>query len=472
MPLPKNIPMGQPKENKFTPPPLPDIEGKEPILGPQEEEGAFVSLGSDEINTQDLEEQVQDEGLGDYIEQEIVEEQAQKQRVQEELRNNPQIEDPFIKGSEAPDDDDKFIDKKKVKIKPFGGKKSKKKSNTVRAKDFDDRKNTLTMVKAVRLIMLIFVVGMFAFGVKNTFFPAHIYTQEDIASISRQAIGQTGFPTNRGRALAEQFTQEYFEVNSDDDNSRRVYQSFFAGGPESASGEIAYSGKNHQKVLVPPRTFSESAVSENIAYYYVSTLVSGRNGESFTESGEQTSKWVALAVTVYYDSKTQELSIAKDSPQLIPSFEVASNAAQPQEKLLGTGAANPDLFETMGSTIKGFTKAYAASTSSAHGEAEQYVKNNSDPSVFAGFGGKFTVDTDDLDSTTVSIYPSSDAEDNKEWKVDMQVTWDDATNVSPQDQLSFTGRYVMTLEKSKDGKYFVTAFRPYVFSPQPAEAEE
>lgn len=468
MPLPKKIPAT--KAHRFATTPLPDIEDP-PNSIESEEEGAFTSLSTNEVEIADEQEDKEEREVEKYVE-ELKDDESSKYTPSgiKSKGRAPLYEDPFEDGSEIEDDPDKFVDKKKLKLMPFGGKKSKQKDkNYARAKDFDDRKNSLTLVRLLRLLMIIVVLGVFGLGIKNTFFPSHVFTKEDITTIAQQSIGQTGFPMNRGRAFAEQFTQAYFEFNSEDDNSGKVLNSFYKGRGDTAAGAIERNGRNIQKVLVSPKVFSENAVSENIAYYYVNTLVTDRHGETFNDNGEQSSKWVALAVTVYFDEDTQELSIAKDSPQIIPSYEVGDVSVQPEAEVLGTGQATPEMYDTMKPTIDGFLKAYANSSTESHAEIDQYVKADPDPSLYAGFAHKFRVNTDSLDSSYAAIYPVSAGENNDEWKVDLTITWEDSTSVDTRDNLSYKGRYVMTVEKSKDGKYFVTAFRPYIYTPMTSQ---
>lgn len=468
MPLPKKIPSAKGKDNKMDIPPLPEIELPEQ-LNPVDEEGTFKSLSSDEIEAADVQDDFEDEAMDEYMEEEEPTYQATPIKSKGKA---PMYDDPFEEGSAPEADPDKFIDKKKMKLKPFGGKKSKKsKKSFARAKDFDDRKNTLTLVRALRLLMIVVVIGLFGMGIKNTFWPSHVYTQDDISAIAQQSIGQTGFPMNRGAALAEQFTEAYFNFDSENDNSGKVLSSFYKGRGETAAGAIEKNGKNKQRILIAPRVFSQNAVSENIANFYVNTLVTDRHGNEFDEGGNQTSKWVALSVTIYFDSETQELSIAKDSPQIIPSYEVGSTEVQPEAEKLGTGQADPEIYESMKPTIDGFLKAFAASSADSHADVDQYVKADPDPALLSGFAGKFKVADETLDASTASIYPVSDKEGNHEWKVDLTVKWEDSTSTDNRDNLSYTGRYVMTVEKSKDGKFFVTAFRPYVYTPSTEGAQ-
>lgn len=472
MAMPKKIP-GTKKSPEFTPPPLPDIDNERKIIK-HEDEGEFVPLNSEEIEIEDISDEVQDAGLETFIDEQKVQEERfinQERYDQEEDENL--YDDPFEEGTEPEEDPDEFIDKKNLKLKPFGSKKKNKKGKkkgktVVRAKDFDSRKNTLTMIKILRIAIIVFIVSLFGLGIKNTFFPNYVYTAEDIASISQEAIGQTGFPMNRGRALALQVATEYFNLDTDNDSNNQVLSQI---APKAS--EVTTSGTTKQKVLIQPQVYSEQAVDDKIAYYYVSALVSDRAGKSTDETGTQTSRWMGLAITVYFDSETQQLTVAPDSTQIIPSFEVGQDVnLLPAGTKLGTGVANEEIYDAMKSTINGYIQAYAASSANSHEAADQYVKTNADPSLFAGFGGEFTVDEESLTSESASVYPSSDEEGNNEWKVDLRITWEDATSTSPQDTVKYTGRYIMTLEKGTDSKYFVTAFRPYVYTPDETIEEE
>ena len=177
MPLPKMTP------GKKTNPlgSLPDIEPSyNPISQSQQDEGVFEVLPSKEVDIQDVLDDEEDDSMEEYVQNEIEEEDDVKE---EELV--PQYDDPFQKGTYQEEDEDKFIDKKKLKIKPFGGNKSKNKKTVARVNDFDSRKNALMTVKIFRSIMLVIIVGLFLFGLKNTFMPSHVYTQENITALKK-----------------------------------------------------------------------------------------------------------------------------------------------------------------------------------------------------------------------------------------------------------------------------------------------
>lgn len=491
MPLPRNIP--EAGTQKVSMPSLPDLDSKKQVKPIEREEDVFTQLDPREVELEDL----RDEEIDDETTMEIEEEIYRERSTNNNTRRNPvpqmvEFDDPFEEGTYEEDDDDEFIDKKKKKIKPFGeeskesqkrkakkgkgkGKGKKKKKTSIKAKDFDDRKNDLTMIKIQRTVVMAAIVGLMGMGIKNTFFPSHVYTQDDIAAIAQQAVGQTGFPMNRGRAFAEQFTTAYFEMNTEDANSKKVMESFYGGSKQSAgkAGTVSSNGKTVQKVLAPPKVFYEGSAGSNVGFYHVSTLVSDRDAKTFGDDGTMNAKWVALAVTVYYNDKTQELSVAPDSPQLIPSYQVGEQGmGLPQEEVLGTGVPNTDLYPSMAPTINGFLKAYGKSSAKSHAEIDQYIKEGSDPGLYSGFAGKYYLNDEELTSSNTAIYPSSSEEGNNEYKVSMNLKWHDAASDDPRNDLVYAGRYVMTLEKGKDGKFFVTKFRPYTYSPKAEVPQE
>lgn len=464
MPLPKkNLPKLGDSNNKKNAIPLPEIneEITTPIIN-NENDGEFSQLTEEEVFEEDKNDDRQAEEFDEQINED------RNEYVQSKIKSKgqaPLFDDPFEPGSEQEYDDDQYVDKKKFSIIPFGGKKSKSKGkNFARAKDFDDRKNTLNLVRILRLFMIIVILGLFGFGLKNTFFPSHVYTQEDIASIAQQAIGETGFPTQRGEAFAEQFAEAYFSFNSEDVNSRKLLNTFYAT-TTSKDNSITTVGANNQVVLVTPKVFNTISVNENVTNYTVNTLVSDRQGRTYDDNGNLVAHWVGLSITVYYDSKTDDLSVAEGSPQLLPSYSIGTSESQPQSEALGTGQLANGKYSELQPTINGFLRAYAASSSSSHADVNQYVLTDPDPELFVGFDGDYTVSTETLNRTDANVYPVSDSDSNNEWKVDLTVTWNDSTNEDTSSTLSFTGRYVLTIQQSSDGTYFVTAFRPFIYVP-------
>lgn len=364
-------------------------------------------------------------------------------------------------------DDDKFIDKKKLRIIPLGGKKSKKnKTFIARSGDFDKRNNLLATVRIFRLIIMLVILGLFGMGIYNTFFPSHVYTEEDIANIAKETVGDSGFPMNRGRAFAEAFVQEYLTINSNDSNSNAQLNYFYTGkmngtGDGSHDNQRQITGTVNQSVVLAPQVYSEIAASNYSATYYVTALVTGDNGKTMSDDDNTvTTKWVSFAVNVYYNSKKQMMSITKDSPQLIPTYKVGSDNSIPNEAKLGTGTEDTNMETTLKPTIQGFLSGYGASSSTSHNALNQYVKSNSDVSLYSGFGGQYEYKPND--NYQALVYPVSSSKSNSEWKVDLTATWAD-TKTTGSKEIKYTGRYVMSIKQGSDGKYFVTGFNPYTF---------
>lgn len=459
MALPRNFNSGQKKM-----PPLPDVKERENPVQPSDiVEEEFIQMTEEEVIDADFLDDAEDEALEEIVNEEEEEQLSEAERELIDRNNKVEFDDPFPEGSEI--ENEEFIDRKKRKMKPFGGKKSKKVN--AKAKDFDDRKNQLTTIRIIRIVVMLVILGLFGFGIKNTFFPSHVYTREDIENISMLAIGETGFPMEKGEAFATQFATAYFDYDSSDSNSRRILDSFYGGSSKADSqvGSVTTVGDTKQRVVVPPRVFSSSGITDEIATFKVSTLITDKDSGKFNKDGEMTAKWVGLAITLYYDKDKTQMFVAKDSPQLIPSYSVGNEVQWKQESKLGTGQANSELFDSMAPTINGFLLAYGKASPDSHSELDQYVKKDPDPELLDGFNGNFLIKEDSITSTNTQIYPSTSDEGNNEYKVDLNLNWVDSAAQENDNNVTYNGRYVMTIEKSKDDKYFVTAFRPYIYTP-------
>lgn len=500
MPIPKKNINGLPKLSKKKIPKLPplninptnsnDNEDKKPNSNDvsdeqsknyEESENDFTKLSDKEIHNEDAADKLEEETTNDFTGEDVEEndETPPKQIIPDEVRQNIEEEkkkksieksdDPFMAGTDTQaEPDGKYIDKKKHKIIPFGGNKSKprkERSKKFRGESrFDDRKDQGKFIKTIRLVVMAGIVVIFLFGIKNTFFQS-IPNQNEIAAIAKEANGDTGYPTQKGQALAEQFTEAYLSFDSNNSNDRTL--SYFYNGSEKTSTipdvpNRSFQGIVKQKVLVTPKTFDTVVGNSYSATFYVSTLVSDLKEQASDSDGDQTSRWVALAVNVLYDKKHNQLQIAKDSPELIPSFKVSSGQAfsSTGEEPLGTGTADDNALSDMKSTIIGYLTAYADSTTTNHSKLDQYVENNPDPSVIDGFNGKFKF-SGDSSNFSASAYPVSSGKDNSQWKVDLKIAWQDADSTKTNG-ISYSGRYIMTISK-KGGKYFVEKFVPYTY---------
>lgn len=373
-------------------------------------------------------------------------------------------EDPFI---EEPDEDndyrnydeDKFIDKNEMKIVPIGGKKA-------RAKDFDDRKNSITPLKAFRLMLFGTIVSLFVFGIKNTFFPSNVFTAEEISTIARDSVGDTGYPIERGQAFAENFIKAYLNLDNTDVNNKDLLSEFY-GGTDTKSGargnvSLGQYIENKQKPLTEPKTFEIINTTENSTMYKITTLVSDETGNSLSEN-ISTSHWISFAVNVYYDEKTQKMSIPEGNPYIIPSYELDDFNSVPEAFHLGNGEDTSDEQEReLFPTVAGFLKAYAISSEENHNDLVQYITEDATSDLYSGFNGTVKLASSDEQSIE---YNSYNTDEENTWKLDITVTWKDTKSVNDDSGAIYTSRYVMTITKFGK-KYLVTKFNPYIYIPK------
>ena len=141
-----------------------------------------------------------------YEDEEVYEEEHQettpKRRIP--LLNRSKVrekEDTLFVDSKSED----YIDKKRKRIIPTGGKKSMKE---IKAKEFDKRKNVASKARMIRSVVSLGLIIMFALGIKNTFFPSNNYTKDEIEQMVLDVSKNTGFPIERGKQLVEDFTYE------------------------------------------------------------------------------------------------------------------------------------------------------------------------------------------------------------------------------------------------------------------------
>ena len=352
--------------------------------------------------------------------------------------------------------DDKFIDKQDMKIVPIGGKKAK-------AKDFDKRKNTLTPLKIFRILLILVIIGIFGFGIKNTFFPENNYSKDEISKIAQTAVGATGFPTQKGQAFAEEFLKYYLTTDSSDKSSQDVLVRFYSGNLNDDNKGFNNTifnnstAQNKQKIVGEPYTFEISPSGEDTTLYKISAFVTDEKGTTNSGlEGGNSGHWVSFAINVYYDKENDTISITPESPILIPTYEVKNKNKIPEAEVIGTGEQDEDMKSKLFPTIAGFLKAYAKASNSSHNDILQYIANKNDSSLINGFNDNVQLDGDDESAINdIKIYKT---EENNVWKADVTVKWKDNKNTST----SYSARYIITINNSDDG-YYVTKFAPYVY---------
>lgn len=358
----------------------------------------------------------------------------------------------------------KFIDKKNKKIVPFGGKKSKKKKKLVKSSDFDDRKNKLAKTKIMQVSIIFVMIILFLLGLKNTFMPSHVYTDEQIRQFAAEGAGQTGFPEERGEAYVESFMETYLTF----DKTKPEYLerlSYFYGQrlSDTENSQInslrGYHAKQH--IIIAPRVFEVDLLSEYSAQYKVTSYVSDVTGEEAAD-GKSAGRWLSFAVNVYYDKKGDSLIITPDSPSIIPAYKITNQTSVPQRRALGDGALDREILPALTPTIHGYIEAYAKSSVDSHESILQYISDKDDISLYSGFGGSVKLKGEPSESIKKVAYTGTDGI----YRVDVTVTWVDAKTSKVEDlqtDVEYTSRYIMRIIPIADGKYAVSSFVPYTY---------
>lgn len=436
----------KPKKNSDS---LPDLTA---ISENKEDNVDFEALSYDEqvtLDKADEEEEKEVEVSGKREEQIYI--PPQERTIEERL---PKYSDDVSLLNE--EDDDKFINKNKKKIIPMGAKASK-----IRARDMDKRKNKAVAIKLVRFIAVIITLFIIFVGIKNTYFPKQIYTPEEIVNISLSAIGNTGFPLERGRALAEEFLKYYVSGDVSDMANKQLLSEFYNGRhstSNSISGDKRDFAEVKQKAITDPIMFEEKSYSSYNGIYKFSVLMSDSDGATLGNDSKLRAHWMSFAINVFYDKDTDTMSIHPDSPTIIPTYKIASSSIIPFEEPLGNGVVNDDMIKTLTPTIDGFITAFAKVTDKSHNEIDQYIPAKQPIELISGFGGELKVSGKNRDSIKKTVY---NTDDPNIWKVDVKVDWvsEQVTGVSSV----YPSRYVMTIQRTSDDVYLVTKFSPYVY---------
>lgn len=339
-----------------------------------------------------------------------------------------------------------FILKKQKKIIPIGGKKAR-----VKDRDLDVRRNKLVGIYILRFVVLLVIIGIFGIAIKNAFFPENVYTKQDIQNMIVENSDSKGFPIDKGRAYAQEYLYNYLN-NTDTTASKQIMGILSGNSDGNASlGKQLPDQKIKQVPAGQPILFKERVVNDYSAVYDFSVYMTDKDGNTTKDNAEVTGTWKSFELNIYYDKKTQKVTLV-GSPAIIPTYAIDSSSSLPREGLLGNGTIDNSIAPKVEPTIMGFIKAYAKVTQDSHAEIDQYIPSNAPVELISGFGG--TVSVKDNNKIAYKVYDTDTA---GEYKVDTNITWQDA------DGVSFAGRYVVTLKETSDGKYLVTKFAPYRF---------
>lgn len=370
---------------------------------------------------------------------------------------NPEFEENFKEQENT--EGTSYINEDKKKIVPLGGEKSVRR---VKSSDFDDRNNSLAVTKILRTIVLLILAALFLFGIKNTFFPSHVYSDEQIKAFARQGAGQTNFPKERGRAYVESFMEVYLSFDRDKPETKEILTHYYGEDSYATlSGDTLrkYESQNtKQHIIVSPQVHEITMLTDYSAQYKVNAYVSDTDGTEVSE-GRSTGRWLSFAINLYYDKNVDGLVITKDSPSIIPTYRTIKQSNIPTEAVLGNGQVNEEILPALTPTINGFVKAYANASIASHEEILQYISDKNSVDLYDGFGGSVKLDGEPSQAIRKTVYNSDDGE----YRVNLEIKWIDNAASKGDNSVEYNSRYIMRIKGIGDGRYVVTSFKPFFF---------
>lgn len=352
-----------------------------------------------------------------------------------------------------------FVDEKKGKIKSFGGSRSKRK---LKEGQFDVRKNKRQEAIIVRGVVIGLVGIVAILGVKNSFFPPHQWTQEEIASISTSAIGMTNFPLDEGRGFATDFMKAYLTTNVDD-TSKKVLGYYYSGvmDDNDSSTSRTVSSDFKQEVVFGPTVYSSKSLTDYSAQYVIGAVVKDTAVEGATPSEGSEPHWMYFAVNVYYNADKDNFTITPDSPSVVPATEVGSESDVPELKALGNGESDDELGKSIESVVYGYLKGYVSTSPTDHSALDQYIIVNPPADLLKGLNNSYEFAGDISDAVQYTAYKTDDP---NVVKAEVTVNWRNKLGGEETSmKAEYKSNYSMTLEKQSNGQYLVSKFQPIYY---------
>lgn len=397
-------------------------------------------------------------------------------QIREQWNSPIQPVEPLRESSNSPIESEEinFVNKKQKKLLPFGGSKSDKEKNQKYRKTkkndntslVDSRIDRRTKAKIIRNLILIFCLLAVCFGLYNAFRPPKGVTQTDVDAAISQALVDSTFPMDRGKAFAEDFMAAYLSISPGAAASGvdPILNYYYTG---SLSNDAAQSttqlkqvdGNFTQTVVVPPKVFKVVPVEQNSASFEIGAVVQSSNGQQ-TPDGTTTQKWVFYSVNVYYNPKADSLAVTKDSPILIPNFKTGVSVDIPEEKLPGTGTEDQALKSEISPTINAFMEEFGKSSPDSHAGLDQYLIKGakSGAELVKGLDGKFVLAGAPGDAVQFTAYRLTE-KSTTEAALDVNVKWQDASSVQGAGVV-YQSRYYVVMEKQPNGQWLVSTMTP------------
>lgn len=377
---------------------------------------------------------------------------------------------------------ERFVDRENRRVVPMGN--HPRYSTSVK----DTRKNQLTFLKIIRAFVFIVIGGLFVLGLKNTFFPPQIYSEEQIKTFAAEAAGDIGFPKEQGAAFAQEFLMYYLDGSQSRDNQAKLSRFYTGDVNQQSATQInrTFSTNSLERPVNMPILFESTTPTEYTGVFKFSTLLTDDLGKTTNSDGTFSGRWVSHSVTVYYDTKTKQMSIHPDSPAVIPPYAISQPAQLPDALLPGNGVATDEFPELFSVVTKGFLEGYAKATPQSHAELDQYLVSSPDVTLLNGFGGTVELADTFNSSVTYKVYTTDEADT---YKIDATVKWkhvnpnqkdnadktsdssekSSSNNNQPKETSTFSSRYVLTAVKNGD-KMLINKFAPFIYFKNESES--
>lgn len=375
------------------------------------------------------------------------------------------------------EDKDAFVDTDKLKIEPLGGKRK------VRVSRYDSRKNRKQKALIIQWVSIGLLVLILIVGFKNALFPPASLTQEDVSTVIAQDLDLTEFPTEKGKGFAQDFMKAYLTVNPDKDLvDDQILGYFYTGSMDGSAEEEGISGSGNiiQNIVYGPTVYEETSITDYSSSFVVGAYVQQFKPDESLKKGEdppagskvidingtkyRTSnykeKWVFFSVGVFYDPKTDSMTISKSSPTLIPNYTIMSATDTPDEAPIGDGETDDDLTAELTGVVREFFKSYRVSSANNYSPLNQYTIQ--DPPVSLQTGLDSSVDFDGDPESAIEFEAARSVTEG-EYRVKATVQW--ATQIGDSDKLTFSSTYFISFIKDTDGKYLVSDIIPMPYIP-------
>lgn len=401
--------------------------------------GIFTDVSvEDELDEElsgDLEDQL-DEDVDDELDKGVTPQLEETPLINVE-KPSPKIED-YMNEPEEKELTGKYVDKENKKIIPLGSK------GKIKSKDFDDRKNTMSLPRILStVVFVLFVALFFVFG-WVALNPRNNHTMDEIDSRIASVTQEIGFPIERGRAFAESFLYEYLTIDGRERN--QILQTF---GGVNLFGRNTPNGVT-QRVIGSPITIQTSVVAPYSANFQIEAFVASTHED---EDESLDGEWVRFSVNVFSDSENDRLAIA-GLPAKLPVVASMPSIEVPSHRGLGSGMIADSFTDNINPLVEGFLNEFAKATYDSHQAVLPFVVTDPHWSLISGWGGRYTVSSFSIGDIYYGLSPNT-------YDVQLNVTWQDTREGNSA--LTFTSSYNLGISRVSDSTYLIDLFWGYEF---------